>query len=585
MIVRSGTRMMAVVGEQDELARLLGSDGFAWSILESLPEAAVIVVDPAMRVVAVGGDALQTRGYDRELMLGRQLREILPLATYEQYTPHYAGALAGERSVIEAGTIDGDRVYVTEFSPVRDSAGVVRAALAVARDVTESRQAQSALAVNEREFRKLAYEANDMFETAFARAPTGVAMIDMDGCFLRVNNALCELLGRSAQEIVGSTSSAFTHPEDVELTTGAFNDLRASGSTISVEKRYLRADGEVIWALTHGQTVKDAAGKSSYIVSHFIDITAIKHAEQLQREASVHFETAFADAPMGMALVAPEGRFLKVNRALCELTGYAESDLLERTFQAITHPDDLDADLEHVGQLLAGKADRYSMEKRYFTASGYQVWVNLSVSIVRDQGGRPLHFISHIEDISARKDLQARLRRLADHDPLTELCNRRRFEEELHSQLARCRRYGEQAALLMIDLDRFKAVNDTHGHAAGDDMLKAVASALQDSIRESDSVARIGGDEFAVIMVNVAPQHLRLMAEKLRRVILAAEITLAGETVGVDASIGAEALDARTSDPKAAMAKADAAMYRVKSGAGTGAPALAMRVRSERDSD
>lgn len=545
----------------------------------------MIVFDKDLRVAAVGGDALSARGYERSLMVGRELREILPAVTYEQYAPHCASALAGERSVAEEASSDDERIYLTEFSPICDSAGNVQAGLALARDVTESRRAQSAPAVNEREFQKLADDANDMFETAFALAPTGAAMIGMDGCFLRVNSALCQLLGRSAQQIVGFTSQAFTHPDDLQLAASAFDELRAGGSTVSVEKRYVRPDGEVVWALTHAQAVKDAAGEARYIVSHFIDVTAIRDAQQLQGEASAHFETAFADAPIGMALVAPDGRWLKVNRTLCELTGYAESDLLERTFQDITHPEDLDTDLEHIQRLLAGEADRYAMEKRYFTATGYPVWVNLSVSIVRDQEKRPLHFICHIEDISARRDLQARLRRLADHDPLTELCNRRRFEEELHRQLARCRRYGEQAALLMIDLDGFKAINDTHGHSAGDDMLKAVAHALSSSIRESDSIARIGGDEFAVIMANVAPENVSLVAHKLRMVILATEITVAGETVGVDASIGAEPLDAHTSDQQAAMARADAAMYRVKNrnaGTRTGADA---RQLSERDCD
>lgn len=583
--MRSGTRTAGVVGGQDDLARLLGSDCFAWSILESLPGTAVIVFDKDLRVAAVGGDALPARGYEGSLMLGRELREILPAATYEQYAPHYASALAGERSVAEQATIDHERIYVTEFSPIRDSAGEIHAGLAIARDVTESRRVQSALAVNERELQKLDDDAHDMFETAFARAPTGAAMIDMDGCFLRVNSALCQLLARSAHQIIGFTPQAFTHPDDLQLTAGAFDELRAQGSTVSVEKRYVRPDGEVVWALTHGQAVKDAAGKARYIVSHFIDITAIRHAQQLQREASTHFETAFADAPIGMALVALDGRWLKVNRTLCELTGYAESDLLERTFQDITHPEDLDTDLAHVQRLLAGEADRYAMEKRYFTAAGYPVWVNLSVSIVRDQEKRPLHFICHIEDISARRDLQARLRRLADHDSLTELCNRRRFEEELHRQLARCRRYGEQAALLMIDLDGFKAINDTHGHSAGDDMLKAVARALSSSIRESDSIARIGGDEFAVIMANVAPENVSLVAHKLRMVVLATEITVAGERVRVDASIGAEPIDAHTSDEQAVMAKADAAMYRVKSRNASARTGAGARQLSERDRD
>src|SRR5271163_4614315 len=106
-----------------------------------------------------------------------------------------------------------------------------------------------------------------------------------------------------------------------------------------------------------------------------------------------------------MAVFAPHGRLLKVNRALCELSGYTESQLLRLRFRDITHPEDIDADLEHVKRLLSGEADRYSLEKRYFTAQGHVIWVSLSVSIVRDQVGQPLHFVCHIEAISERKEL------------------------------------------------------------------------------------------------------------------------------------------------------------------------------------
>ena len=118
-----------------------------------------------------------------------------------------------------------------------------------------------------------------------------------------------------------------------------------------------------------------------------------------------------------------------------------------------------------------------------------------------------MHFIVHVEDISVRKRMEASLQRLADHDPLTDLWNRRRFEEELRRQVARCRRYGEKAALLLMDLDGFKAVNDSFGHKAGDDLLKLVAAALQQRVRGTDAVARLGGDEFAVLLGNVSPDQ------------------------------------------------------------------------------
>ena len=326
-------------------------------------------------------------------------------------------------------------------------------------------------------------ETDATFETAFSDAPSGVALISLDGRFLRVNAALCTMFGRSEDELVGSTSKHFTHPEDQALTARAFVDLNTTATVIAVQKRYLRPDGEVVWASTHGTTVHDARGHPRFIVSHFEDITARTLAEHRQAEATALVESAFMSAPTGMALVGLDGRWLKVNSALCELTGHDEEALLALTFQAMTHPDDLEAELAQVQRLLAGEIERHTSEKRFLNAEGRLIWVNRSGSLIRDANGEPLHFVVHIQDISERKRLADALQRLADSDPLTGLWNRRRFEEELERQIGRRRRYGDEGALLMIDLNRFKPVNDTYGHTAGDDLLKAVATALSQRIR------------------------------------------------------------------------------------------------------
>jgi PAS domain S-box-containing protein len=203
-----------------------------------------------------------------------------------------------------------------------------------------------------------------------------------------------------------------------------------------------------------------------------------------------------------MALVGLDGRWLKVNDALCELSGHSEEELLELTFQAMTHPDDLEDELAQVQRLLAGEIDIYTSEKRFLNAEGRLMWVNRSGSLIRKPDGEPRHYVVHIQDISERKRLADTLQDLADSDPLTNLWNRRRFEEELERQIGRRRRYGDETALLMVDLNRFKPVNDTFGHAVGDELLKAVASALRKRIRATDSIARLGGDEFVVMLTN-----------------------------------------------------------------------------------
>jgi diguanylate cyclase (GGDEF)-like protein/PAS domain S-box-containing protein len=283
------------------------------------------------------------------------------------------------------------------------------------------------------------------------------------------------------------------------------------------------------------------------------------------REAEERFRLAFEQAAVGMALVAPDGRFLRVNRALCELVGYDAETLLAMTFQEITHPEDLDLDLEYVRQMLAGERRAYAMEKRYFHADGHTVWVLLSVSLVRDDADGPLYFISQIQDISERKQLEERLVFLAGHDEMTGLSNRRRFREELERVVGYAKRYRHGGALLLLDLDNFKQVNDTLGHRAGDRLVTEVAGRLRARVRTSDLLARVGGDEFAVFL----PLATRSQAERVAGDLIA--------TVGTECYLVDEAaVDARASlgvalfepewepDPEALLMHADLAMYRAK---------------------
>jgi diguanylate cyclase (GGDEF)-like protein/PAS domain S-box-containing protein len=290
--------------------------------------------------------------------------------------------------------------------------------------------------------------------------------------------------------------------------------------------------------------------------------TKAKRVELGLREVRERFESAFDNAPIGMALIAMDDRWLQVNDALCRITGHSGEQLKATTLRAMTHPDDVDLDAQSLGQLLAGQIPSYQVEKRYRHAWGHYVWVLVTTSIVRDEDRNPLHVVTQVQDISERKELAGRLEYIVDHDFLTGLLNRRHFEHELARETERAARYGIRGAVLLIDLDNFKDVNDTFGHRAGDDVLRGVAGLLKQRLRQTDVVARLGGDEFAVLLTETDADNVQTVAGEVVRALGRETAMLADQTIHITASVGVVMFDGLTDVE--ALTYADLAMYEAK---------------------
>jgi diguanylate cyclase (GGDEF)-like protein/PAS domain S-box-containing protein len=295
-----------------------------------------------------------------------------------------------------------------------------------------------------------------------------------------------------------------------------------------------------------------------------LDITARRQSDELLSHSQDHFERVFERAPIGMGLLDQEGRWVLVNRALCEITGYTAEELIKRRFEDITHPEDAQNDTIGRERLLTGEIPAFQRETRYFNAAGETMSAILSISLVRDRDGTPLHFIAQLQDISERKRLEEHLRHLADHDPLTGLRNRRLFEHDLKLQVARSQRYGEMAALMVVDLDAFKQINDLYGHKVGDDTLRAVAKSLTRRLRETDLVARLGGDEFAVLLPHINHEGAKTVADSLGRAIMACSIDVGDTALHPTASIGFAMIEQQCGSDEQILIEADRAMYAAK---------------------
>lgn len=298
------------------------------------------------------------------------------------------------------------------------------------------------------------------------------------------------------------------------------------------------------------------------VSSSIRDITARRKVERALREGQDRFESAFGNAPIGMALVDLYGGWLRVNNALCRIVGYSEAELKATTPRAITHPEDVDRDSGDLGQLLHAAIRSYQCEKRYRHSRGHYVWVLETASLVRDEQGDALYLITHVQDIAGQKEFARDLEHLADHDFLTGLFNRRHFERELSQEADLAARYSSPGAVLLIDLDNFKSINDTLGHKAGDDLLKGVAALLRQRVRRTDVLARTGGDEFAVLLRQTNAERVQIVAEELVRTLSLQAAALGEHSINLTASLGVATLDHLSAAE--VLAGADSAMYEAK---------------------
>jgi diguanylate cyclase (GGDEF)-like protein/PAS domain S-box-containing protein len=500
-------------------------------------------------------------GYPAEEMVGRHISVVIPPErrgeVWEAIEKIKRGESVEHRETVRV-TKEGRRIDVSlGISPIYGAAGEVVGASAIVRDITERMEAEMALQETEQRYR-----------TLVERIPV-VTFIDRAGGLgepLYVSPQVETMLGYTPQEwTAGRLWRERLHPDDRARILASDERFEAYGEPVNEEYRLYARDGSVVWVREETVLMRDKGGEPLYVQGIMSDITEQNEAETALKESEQRFRRSFDDAAVGMALVGIDGHWLRVNRSLCEIVGYPEEKLVGKTFQSITHPADLEEDLDYVRRLLAGEMRTYQMEKRYLHKQGHVVWVLLSVSLVHDEGGLPLYFVAQMQDVTGRKRMEEQLRRQALHDPLTGLPNRKLFVDRLGHALERTRRRsGRKAAVLFMDLDGFKVVNDSLGHEAGDLLLVVVTERLRRCVRPEDMLARFGGDEFVVLLEDVGdPSEAIRVAGRITEE-LSKPFVLDGRGLFTSASIGIALGDARTKTPEDLLRDADTAMYRAK---------------------
>ena len=307
--------------------------------------------------------------------------------------------------------------------------------------------------------------------------------------------------------------------------------------------------------------VTDAFRALSHAIGLFCERTGAleRRLESEQRVAST-----LALAAIGIAHVDNSGRFSYANPQLCHMLGYSQGELLGMSVKQISHPNDANVTDEVRDKLRRGEVDSFKMEKRYLRKDGTTIWVALTIAARRDEARHRISDVSIVEDISARKLAEERVQYLATHDGLTGLPNRALFAELASLAMESARRHDCKMALLYIDLDRFKTINDSLGHDAGDVLLREMASRFRECLRGSDVVARLGGDEFVVLLPEVSGHAQAALVARMLLSAAMRPVEIHQQECRVTASIGICLHPQAGQDDQAVMRNADMAMYAAK---------------------
>ncbi|MGH2791520.1 MAG: putative bifunctional diguanylate cyclase/phosphodiesterase [Actinomycetota bacterium] len=413
---------------------------------------------------------------------------------------------------------------------------------------------------SEARFRSLVQHSSDV-----------ITVVEADTTIRYQSPSIEHVLGYAADQLVGTKLSDLFHPDELDQVTDFHNEFitRPANTSARIEYRLRHADG----SYRHVDNVRtnlldnpDVRG----IVINTRDVTDDKRSADAlsESEERLRFLVEHVPSVVYTAETGSDGRWLYVSPQIESLLGFTAEEWMadpERWWKQL-HPDDRGAVLDDEEALLSSSEVRSgAIEYRMKTRDGRTVWVNDDQVVIRNEDGEALHLSGVLSEVTDRKVLELQLQHQAFHDSLTGLANRALFADRVEHALQRAERSGEQVAVLFLDLDDFKTVNDSLGHEAGDELLVAVAARLRRCLRPSDTIARLGGDEFAILLEAESVDSASMVAERTVKAI-EEPISLGDREVVIHASVGIELGDSRQHSAGDLLRNADVAMYVAKSG-------------------
>jgi len=524
---------------------------------------AMMTAPVAMNIVSVHGTLLQVNPA-MCAFLGRSERE---LRTMKWQDLTHAEDLEKDRGFLQellAGKRDSYRLLRRFIRPngqeiwgdmavagVRDEAGRVLFLITTIVDLTELVRSRDELAESRERYRILAEHTSDV-----------VLQVSRDGVLEWASPSVTDTFGWNRDEVIGRSISDFIPHSDWGNVADALASSASDGNATGGQFRVRRRGGRLIWVDATASSARDPHGNLVRVV-RLRDVDARVRARIALQNSEERFRAAMRATPIGVAIINRDGYIVQVNAALSRMLRRSEQSLMGNRITSLTHPDDRRIDLEMWNLLHGRQAGSVTREKRLVDSDGEALWVQNALASVRDEEGEISSFVAQFLDVSETQQAHAALELMALHDPLTNLKNRRAVLDQLQSALSHPQRAGSRLGVLYCDLDRFKKVNDVHGHAIGDALLVEVARRMEATVRDTDTVGRIGGDEFVVLLTQTRDEDSLLAVAQKIRAAVSAPFTADGVTLTPTLSIGVAMAEPGDS-PDALVAKADMALYSAK---------------------
>ncbi len=567
-----GFTAQALVIRQRRQSRALADQNAFLDAMFAAAGTLLTVVEPDGRVSRINPACEKLGGFTDAEIRGRYFWDVLMEPEPARAMGEWWSALAPERraGVAETPMVSRDgseHVVHWTLEPLRDADGEIAGFIADGLDVTEERAAQRALK-----------EERDRFDSVL-RASTEYAIIgtDTEGLITVFNGGAERMFGYGAEEMIGrQTPKIFHVPEEVAARAAevglepGFEALTYNARRGRADRRdwtFVRADGSRFTVVLTITAIPGPDGEVAGFIGIAADVSARRAAEAALAESEFRFRTLVSNLPDTLiSLYDSELRCIAVEGSTLEVRGLRPEEFVGRSIEETVPPDRAAQLRPAMEAALRGGTTSLEYES-HRSESIYEV-----DTIPYEREGRVEGVFTISRDVTERKRFERELKHLAEHDTLSGLLNRRRFELELQRHLTHIARYGRTGALLLLDVDRFKAVNDTLGHARGDELIVAVARLLDENLRGSDRAARLGGDEFAVLLPEADREEAETVAARLVAAVRERQLMPTGEpprpvsiSLGVAAFAGTDHLT-----PEAPLAEADLAMYEAKAAGGDG---------------